>query len=120
MLCVHKIRVRHPDAIHHKVAKKHGFVETMIETFIFPRLAKEDVQAEVLLSRKRTRKVFQSFIPSRKEGGEYPHNLLLNRCVPRSVLIKGNQGKSKSKKGVNGTRLLFTEGFKQTIYLSFS
>lgn len=48
VLCVHKIRVRHPDAIHHKVAEKHGFVESVIQTFIFPSLAKKDVQAEVL------------------------------------------------------------------------
>lgn len=58
MLCIHKIRVRHPDAVHHKVTKKHGFVEAVIKSFIFPRLAKEDVKAEVLLSRKIARKVF--------------------------------------------------------------
>lgn len=56
---VHKIRVRHPDAVHHKVAKEHGFVEPVIKTFIFPRLAKEDVQGKVLLRRKRARKVFK-------------------------------------------------------------
>ena len=73
VLCVHKIRVRHPDAVHHKVAKKHGFVEPVIKTFISPSLAKEDVQTEVLLRRKRTRKVFQSITPSGLADGGHCH-----------------------------------------------
>jgi len=62
VLCVHKIRVRHPDAIHHKVAEKHGFVEPVIQAFIFPSLAKKDVQAEVLLGKEIT-KGFQGSTP---------------------------------------------------------
>ena len=48
MFGIHKIRIRHPDTVHHKVAKEHGFIEPVIKPFVFPCLAKEDVEGKVL------------------------------------------------------------------------
>ena len=44
VFCVHKVSIWHPDAVQHKITKKHGFVEAMIETLISPGLTKKDVQ----------------------------------------------------------------------------
>lgn len=48
MFSVHKVRVRHPDAIHYCIAKEHGLLEPVIKAFVSPLLTKEDVQGKVL------------------------------------------------------------------------
>ena len=48
MFSVHKVRVRHPDAIHYCIAKEHSLVEPVIKAFISPLLTKKDVQRKVL------------------------------------------------------------------------
>ena len=50
MFGVYKVRIRHPDAIHYRVAKEHGLVELVIKPLVCPLLSKEDVQQKVLVT----------------------------------------------------------------------
>lgn len=50
MFGVYKVRIRHPDAIHYRVAKEHGLVEPVIKPLVCPLLSKEDVQQKVLVT----------------------------------------------------------------------
>lgn len=50
MFGVYKVRIRHPDAIHYRVAKEHGLVESVIKPLVCPLLSKEDVQQKVLVT----------------------------------------------------------------------
>ena len=49
MFGVYKVCIRHPDAIHYRVAKEHGLVDPVIKPLVCPLLSKEDVQQKVLV-----------------------------------------------------------------------